>query len=134
MGMLVGFSVALNLRMLGFMPNVPAGYLEGFFSIFRIGLVLNVLSGALLLVAYPTKALTNPLFYVKLLCIVLATATTLVIRRRALSANKAAPQNHIPGSKGLAGVSLLLWAMAISFGRLLEYTYSRLYVDFNDAG
>ena len=134
MGMLVGFSVALNLRILGFIPTIPVKSMDGFFMIFRIGFSLNVLSGFLLLIAYPTKALTNPLFYVKLICIALAIATTLFVRRDALSENNAAPQIPLFQIKGLAGISLTLWAMAISFGRLLEYTYTRLYVDFNDVG
>ena len=33
------------------------------------GFWINALSGILLLIAYPTKALTNPLFYAKLVLI-----------------------------------------------------------------
>ena len=33
------------------------------------GFWVNAVSGVLLLIAYPTKALTNPLFYVKLVLI-----------------------------------------------------------------
>ena len=43
----------------------------------RIGLWMNLLTGIALLVGYPTKALTNPVFYLKLGLI----ATGLVILR-----------------------------------------------------
>ena len=43
---------------------------------------VNAVSGVLLLVAYPTKALTNPLFYFKLTLIAVAFTLALRIRRR----------------------------------------------------
>ena len=43
-----------------------------------LALALNAVTGILLLIAYPTKALTNPLFYLKLFLV--AVAVTLVYR------------------------------------------------------
>ena len=50
------------------------------------GFWINAVSGVLLLIAYPTKALTNPLFYVKLVLIAigLGIARKLSARLRAL--------------------------------------------------
>ncbi len=131
MALLVGASAVIDLRMLGFAPHIRVSVMERFFPVLKIGFVMNALSGILLLIAYPTKALTNPLFYVKLACIGLAIWVMLMIRgvlldpqidQRALSQRE----------KRLAALSLVLWTMAIAFGRLLEYTYTRLYVDFSD--
>ena len=78
----------------------------------------------LLLIAYPTKALTNPVFYLKLGLIGVATAILLAVRRRVLSEPALASR---PGRvKLLAMASLVCWAGAIVAGRLLAYTYNRL--------
>src|SRR5436309_12171806 len=66
MGFLVGPNVAMDLRILGFAPRIPLSLFEKFFGVMKVAFVINVISGVLLLIAYPTKALTNPLFYVKL--------------------------------------------------------------------
>jgi hypothetical protein len=121
----VGTSVAVDLRLLGFLPGVPLAAMARFLPVFWAGLAANVVSGVLLLIAYPTKALTNPIFLVKMLCIGGAVAILLVVRRAVLTA----PQ---PGRRGtgLAVASLGLWFGAIASGRLLAYTYSRLLVGF----
>jgi hypothetical protein len=78
---------------------------------------LNAASGIALLVGYPTKALTNPVFYLKLGLIAVALVLVNMIRRR---------QQQLSDPRMLAVFSLLCWAGAIVAGRLLAYTYSRL--------
>ena len=89
-----------------------------------IGLWVNVVTGVVLVMAYPTKALTNPVFYLKLTLI----AAALVILRTVL--RRVRGSSTISGStKVLAALSLIAWAGAITAGRLLAYTCSRLTVD-----
>ena len=45
------------------------GELRHFARVMWLGFWLNTASGLLLLIGYPTKALTNPVFYMKLLLI-----------------------------------------------------------------
>jgi hypothetical protein len=90
------------------------------------GLWMNVLSGVALLIAYPTKALTNPLFYVKLGLIAVALAILRAIVRQVR------PAQPISGvTKMLAVASLLAWAATIAAGRFLAYTCTRLTVDLS---
>src|SRR5436189_1148 len=63
---LVGSNVALDVRVLGLARGVPLHTLERYSLVMWTGFWVNAASGVLLLIAYPTKALTNPLFYVKL--------------------------------------------------------------------
>src|SRR6188768_4001182 len=65
MGFLAGANVAMDLRVVGFAPKIPLSLFERFFLVMKVGFVVNAVSGILLLLAYPTKALTNPLFYIK---------------------------------------------------------------------
>jgi hypothetical protein len=87
------------------------------------GLWLNVATGVALLLAYPTKALTNPVFYLKLAFIGIALAVLRSILRRT------APGASARGTRALAVVSLGSWVGAIAAGRLLAYTCSRLTID-----
>jgi hypothetical protein len=123
LGLLAGLNGALNLRLLGVAGGVPPNAFIRFVPVMWLGLWMNVLSGIALLIAYPTKAITNPVFYLKLTLIAIA----LVILRNVLR-GIAAPE--VPNvTKRLAAVSLVLWAAAITAGRLLAYTCTRLTVE-----
>jgi len=124
LGLLAGLNAALDLRLLGAARVIPTQAFTRFLPVMWFGLWVNVLTGIALVVAYPTKALTNPVFYLKLTLI----AVALVILRSILR-RTATP---VPASgvvKVLALVSLVTWAAAITAGRLLAYTCTRLTVD-----
>jgi hypothetical protein len=128
---LVGANVAIGVRILGAARGVPLGSLDRYFGVMWFGFWVNAVSGVLLLTAYPTKALTNPLFYIKLGFI--AAGILLAGRIRAhmqdLTSTDLRP---MPGSLRLLAVaSLFCWAVSITAGRFLAYTYTRLLVDFN---
>ena len=124
LGLIAGLNGALNLRLLGFAPAVPPEAFTRFLPLMWMGLWMNALSGVALLIAYPTKALTNPVFYLKLGLIAVALVILRIVLRRVLTAG-AMPRL----AKGLAAASLLCWAGAIVTGRLLAYTCTRLTVD-----
>ena len=116
LGMLAGVDVAHDLRMLGVAPRVPVAAFDRFLPVMWIGLGVNAISGVALLLGYPTKALTNPVFYLKLAFIAVALVLVNAIRRR----------RTLGAPKALAVASLVCWAGAIVAGRLLAYTYTRL--------
>lgn len=123
MAFLVGSTSALSLRALGVAQGVEAESLLRFSPVAWFGFVVNSVSGVLLLMAYPAKALTNPVFYLKLLAI--GTAIGVVVRLgRRIRAARGAPLSG--RDRLLAGSTLALWALAITSGRLLAYTHSRL--------
>src|SRR5437870_12899515 len=72
MGLLVGASVLIGLRILGLAPDLPIAPLKRFYRFIWAGFWIQVASVLLLLTGYPTKSLTNPLFYVELTLIALA--------------------------------------------------------------
>ena len=69
---LAGPNAAIDLRLLGFAPQLPLEPLKKLFPLMWAGFWLNAVTGTALVIAYPAKALTNPLFYLKLLLIALA--------------------------------------------------------------
>ena len=126
LGLLAGLNSALDLRLLGVARNIPHAALTRLLPVMWFGLWMNVLSGIALLVAYPTKALTNPLFYLKLGLIGVALAILRILVRRIDPAQPIAATTKV-----LAVASLLAWAATIAAGRFLAYTCTRLTVELS---
>src|SRR5207237_985050 len=83
-------------------------------------------TGVALVIAYPTQALTNPVFYVKMTFIAFALMSTWRIRNEVFR-DPRADATPVPGRwKILGGTSVVLWAGAITAGRLLPYTNTQL--------
>ena len=126
MGLAAGINGAFALHLLGVAPGVPRGELRRFVPMMWLGFWLNAVSGVVLLIAYPTKALTNPIFYLKLSLIASALLVFTRIDRlflRPMPAEASTPVSR----RSLAALSLACWAGAITSGRLLAYTYTRLF-------
>jgi hypothetical protein len=126
MGFLVGTNTAIDLRILGVASQMPLRPMERFFTVMWFGFGLNAVSGVLLLIAYPTKAVTNPLFYVKLTVIGLAVANLRLLRKHVFRNPGLDIEPMTRKGRILAGVSLVLWAAVIAAGRFLAYTYTYL--------
>ena len=125
LGLLGGLSVALDLRVLGVAPGMPANVFRRFVPMMWVGFWINLLSGLALLMAYPAKALTNPVFYLKLALIATSIILLVVILRRTVVPVAAGEGRRL---KLLAGASLVVWAAATTAGRLLAYTCTWLMV------
>jgi hypothetical protein len=123
MGVLAGGSIAIDLRILGFAPKMALAPMGRFFLVLWLALVVNAVSGILLLIAYPTKALTNPLFYVKLLLIALGVMVLLRLKRRIFDDPRIERMPIERGDRRLALISIAIWLATIAAGRLLAYTY-----------
>ena len=126
MGFVVGVHVAMNLRILGMAPGIPLSLMRRFFPVFWVGLVFVSLSGVLLLIAYPAKALTNPVFYLKLSAIVIALFITRSLAKGVLQDPSYDVEPAPKKARMLATVSIFLWAGAVTSGRFLAYTYKIL--------
>ena len=126
MGFVVGVHVAINLRILGVAPRIPLSLMRRFFPVLWVSLVVVSVSGVLLLTAYPAKALTNPVFYLKLTAIVIALFITRSLTKGVLQDPGYDAGPAPKKARALAALSLVLWAGAVTSGRLLAYTYNIL--------
>lgn len=127
LAMLAGLSVGLDCSVLAARTWPQRLSLVGLYRTMWLGFGINALSGVVLLVAYPAKALTNWLFFVKLLLIV--GAVIVLERMRSDAVGALAGDGRVSArARGLAVVSLLLWTGTILAGRLLAYTHSILLV------
>jgi hypothetical protein len=110
MALLVGGALVLCLRTLGFARAAPLASFRGFHAVLWWGAGLAVISGLLLLVAYPAKALTNPVFAIKFACLI---GAALLLRQP---------------TRPKAAASLVLWLAGVAAGKLLLHTYTVLTV------
>lgn len=127
MAFVVGITAALTFGLLG-VVRFPVREMERYFPILWFAFWVNAASGMALLVAYPTKALTNPVFYLKLALIGVAVTLLKPIGRRVFR-DTPPDAGDLGRARLLAVVSLTCWTMAIVAGRLLAYTYNRLTAD-----
>jgi len=96
--------------------------MQRFFPILWFGFIINLISGLILLIGYPTKAFTNPVFFIKLGCIVVGMVLMVLIRKRVILEGRS--------GKAMAILSMIFWTGAIVAGRLLAYTCTWLMADF----
>ena len=122
MSLVVGANAVVDLRILGVASDIPLQPLKRLFGIMWTGLGINVTTGLLLLTAYPTKALTNPDFYVKLSFIGLAVFTMWKLNVEIFGDSGLTEAAMIAKGKILAKCSLVFWIGAVGAGRLLSET------------
>jgi hypothetical protein len=132
LGILVGLNSAVGLRLLGFAPRIPVPAMKPLFPYMWAGFWVNAVSGSVLFINDAPKKATNPSFIVKLVLIAFAVFVMRALKRHAFPmavnpANSSNPSNPLTPivsdrTKILAAVSLLLWAGAITAGRLMAYT------------
>ncbi len=126
LALLVGANTVVDLRILGVAREIPLAPLKRLFRIMWVGFGINAITGVLLIIAYPTKALTNPVFYIKLTLIAFAIWVITMLQDRVFDVSGLDEKSMMARGATLARWSLLLWIGAISAGRLLAYTYKYL--------
>jgi hypothetical protein len=116
--MVAGVSIAVDLWVLR--GGAASGQLHiiGLARVMWLGFGINLLSGIALLLAYPAKALTNWVFYFKMVLVLLGVWVAARINRELMAAQPPAAFD----ARRWAIASLLLWTGAIVTGRLLAYT------------
>ncbi|MFO1502843.1 MAG: hypothetical protein U1F39_03390 [Steroidobacteraceae bacterium] len=115
MALLAGGGIVVSLRAMGVGDGAALAQWRGVLPLMACGVLLAVPSGLVLLVAYPAKAFTNPVFGIKFACLIAAA----VLTRRLLGA---------PRARGAGALNLLLWLGAVAAGKLLLHTYRVLTV------
>jgi hypothetical protein len=130
LALVAGAAVIMNAFALTRPGAWDPGRFEPLFRIAWAGFAINFISGVLLLAAYPAKALTNPVFYVKLACVVGAMVQLQWLRNRVVDSHRVAAASTVstlPTALQRSAVSaFLLWATAVVTGRFLAYTYRYL--------
>lgn len=122
LGILVGANAVVDLRVLGFARGIPLAPLRRLFRIMWVGFAINAVTGTVLFVADASTKITQPVFLVKLVFVVLG-VITIGLLEAALYRDSARVESGIVSTRGklLASSSLFIWAGAITAGRLMAY-------------
>lgn len=128
LGLLVGISSGISFRILGVAADLPLAPMERYFRFMWLGFWINALSGVVLLILEPIKFLTLPVFYIKLLAIVLGVAIMRMIWKQVFRDPAVLGARSVPAKgKTLAAAALAAWGAAILAGRVTSYdTYVQL--------
>ena len=120
MGVLVGASWVLDLRLLGISRNIPLSAFRWVFPAVTVSLIVNSVTGVLLFVARATTWGTAIPFLIKIGLVIAAAATLVPLRSYVLRGD--ADQLEVSGrARLLAIASIVTWSGAITVGRLLAY-------------
>ena len=116
LGTVAGVNGVIDLRILGFGRRIQLSSLLGLFAVGWSALALTAVSGLILLGADASNKLAAPIFYIKMLFVILALLCTQQVKRVV-----AAGDGAEPGGRIWAYGSILCWAGAITAGRLMAY-------------
>jgi hypothetical protein len=115
------FGLALNLALRiagrGLAAEPLASLAARFVPAMWICLALLLVSGALLIIAEPSRAITNPVFYAKMSLLIVAIAITLWLAAVARRSQEKPTRLHVAA----AALSMLIWAGIIFAGRYIAY-------------
>jgi hypothetical protein len=128
MAAVAGLMLVLDLRVLGVAPQIPISAFRRFMPIAWAGFGLNLISGVLLFNATAVRLVKNWPFLSKMACICAAGVVTWMLWRalKGQGLDRAETEGGatvaVAGqTKALASLSIVLWLLAILFGRLIAY-------------
>ncbi|QRQ99514.1 DUF6644 family protein [Dyadobacter sandarakinus] len=121
--MLAGAAFLFDLRLLGYSRNIPVTALARHVLPWSArGLILIVPSGLLLFITNAQSLGNDPVFWTKLLLIVLAGINAAVFHQVISKKAEAMHAGNVPAAaKIFAVISLTAWIAVIACGRLLAY-------------
>jgi hypothetical protein len=119
MGVLVGASWILDLRLLGLGRAVPLSAYRWVIPTVAVGLAVNLSTGVLLFMKNAATLGTALPFLIKMSLVIASAAMLVPIRSYVLNGD-ANPESG--NARLLAIASILAWAGAVTAGRLLAYT------------
>jgi hypothetical protein len=130
MALLCGASTIISLRLLGVAKDLPLAPLRRLYGFIWWGFWIQVVSGLLLLIGYPTKSLTNYDFYLKLVLIAAGMVVMVMLRKRVFSDPGMSEKDMMLRGKALAVWAILFWVGAVTSARMLAYTYTYISYPF----
>lgn len=124
MALLIGALGLINLRVLGYKPQLPMLGTRDLLPLAWAGFAVNALSGTLLFVSDPVYFWESYTFRIKLTLIVLAGINAYLLGRGVFREARTTGRDVVPSKamRWVAGSSLAFWMGAIIAGRLLAYT------------
>jgi hypothetical protein len=119
MAVMVGLSLVIDMRVLGWFAGIPLNALQRFFRLGWLGFGINFLSGGALFSAQATTYITDWVFMTKMALVVLGAITAGILQPAVAKASPGAELSG--GTKAVAALAIVFWVAAIIMGRLTAY-------------
>ena len=123
LAIMVGMSTVLSLRVLGLFPAIPYTSLQKLLKIAWIGFIINFLSGSSLFAANATGFIVDWVFDVKMTMIIIGAILVGITQSMIGTALATGNPEAAAGTnlKVIAGLTIFVWALGMTFGRLVPY-------------
>lgn len=123
LAIMVGLSVVLSLRILGFFSAIPYTTLSRQLKIAWIGFIVNFISGGLLFAAQATTYIVDFEFIVKMTFVILGAILVGVMQSQVKAGSSGWTESNPPPSitRTLAVLTIISWTIGMITGRLIAY-------------
>ena len=123
LSLLVGIVGMLDLRLMGFLKQIPLPALKQMLPYGIAGFVINLITGGIFIVGAPEQYVTNLAFWMKMLFLVISGVNVLYFETtQGQTVLTIGPDEPMPTPFKIAGaVSLLSWFMVLYWGRMLPF-------------
>lgn len=123
LAIMVGLSVVLSLRVIGFFKVIPFSSLYRLLKVAWVGFVVNFVSGGALFASNATGFIVDPVFLTKMSMVILG-AIFVAVMQSMIKGVLATGQGEAAASTGLtvmAWLSIVAWTIGMVTGRLIAY-------------
>jgi hypothetical protein len=115
-------NLIVSARMLGFARTIPLKPLRRLFPMMWIGLILTTITGLLLVMAAAEKRVPNPILWVKMALLAVATPMMWKFQMKVFT-DPSITESNIPASaRTIAAWQIALWILIMISGRLIPYS------------
>ena len=115
-------NMIVSARMLGFAKSIPLKPLRRLFPMMWVGLVLTTITGVLLTMAAAEKRVPNPILWVKMGLLAIATPMMWKYQMKIFKDPSIDDNNIPPSARRIVIWQILLWLLIMIGGRLIPYS------------
>jgi hypothetical protein len=119
---IMALNMIVSLRMLGYAKTIPFKPLRRLFPMMWVGLVLTTITGSLLVMAAAEKRVPNPILWVKLALMAVATPMMWKFQMKVFDDPAVDESNIPPSARTMAAWQIALWMLIMISGRLIPYS------------
>lgn len=119
MAIMVGLSLLIDMRVLGWFAGIPLNALQRFFGVAWLGFGINFLSGGALFSAQATSYIVDWVFMTKMALVFLGAITAAILQPAVAKAGAGGQVSG--GTKAVVALAIVFWLIAIIMGRLTAY-------------
>ena len=115
-------NIIVSARMLGFAKSIPLKPLRRLFPMMWVGLVLTTITGVLLTMAAAEKRVPNPILWVKMGLLAIATPMLWKYQMKIFNDPSIDDNNIPPRARTIVIWQIVLWMLIMIGGRLIPYS------------